>query len=508
MYKFLFFLVFTFILASCNSNDKENNESSESIGSVKGKEINTKKLFSFLSNVQNIVALGKIDFTQIIEKSEAKNDPLINAIIQGPLTSLEIITDNAPIYFGLSLDKGVAIPLNPDDLLDMPLVSPEGSVFLFCSVKNQEELVAVLKKELNLAFEKKDSFFTASNESLELVLDEDILYIEMNLSNSNEKSSKTLFDLVNTSDEKYSTSSNEIDFSKLLLGEEDLVFAYNLEKSVSLAQESLQLLNNEGLALLKADLTNCFNKSSIDFQKGKLVISSENILTERMNKWTVLGKDTKEIVRKLGRENPTAAIALNMDINELQKIVDTYLSGSFIEIGQKFNIPEIGETLESLKGNGLKKYFNGILGVSLYMDQSFIPDFNLYASLGNESMNMLRVPLMDIKTAAAEFKNEGEIILIKSSQKYSRQTEEEYFSDFSNFGNYPFNAFVDLSQIAWSDFFNEKQIINALESFTSIKLWIENDKFTTEINVQNKDQNFLAFFIQKMLKDNLSALFQ
>ena len=137
-----------------------------------------------------------------------------------------------------------------------------------------------------------------------------------------------------------------------------------------------------------------------------------------------------------------------------------------------------------------------------------IPDFNVYAKMGSETMNMLRVPLQDIESAAAEFSKSGNTLKIKSSNKFANRSASSYSSVFQNYGDYPFNAYVDLSQINWSDLIPDRQAVNALSSLSSIKLWIEKDVFITEISVEDNSKNFLAFFIEKMTKLNLANLLQ
>ena len=54
--------------------------------------------------------------------------------------------------------------------------------------------------------------------------------------------------------------------------------------------------------------------------KEKVILTTENILSPSMSKWRVTKQDTKEIASTLGTGSPTAAIAMNLDIDQIQKI--------------------------------------------------------------------------------------------------------------------------------------------------------------------------------------------
>lgn len=84
-----------------------------------------------------------------------------------------------------------------------------------------------------------------------------------------------------------------------------------------------------------------------------------------MSKWRITNQNSKEIVSSLGSGSPAAAIALNIDVDEIQKIFDAYLASSLSEIESKLSPKDLIE-FNRIKNEGLSSLFNGKFGISVF----------------------------------------------------------------------------------------------------------------------------------------------
>lgn len=106
--------------------------------------------------------------------------------------------------------------------------------------------------------------------------------------------------------------------NKMMASNSDFMLTYDMGKSVSSVLKGLKISNSE-TQQLESDLKGCFNTTNFNFENGKIVLTSENILSPAMSKWRITKPDSKEIVSTLGTGAPAAAVAMNLDVDQIQK---------------------------------------------------------------------------------------------------------------------------------------------------------------------------------------------
>lgn len=507
-------LFFSIFITSCNDNSSNEEKSSQSTDD--SIDENVENILSFVHQLDGFTVLGKIDLLSLIEKSGVKNDLIVGAVVSPLSKNINDILGNSSIYYCLKLDDDFKINLNPEDLLKNSN-APKGQLFAFVSLENSSRTKNEMEKLFQINLTKNENTYQFSDDNYCILLNESLMLFAFDLDTEKSLDIETIDKyksyLVNTGVKEYYQKNVTSNMKKLLHTKGDISFTYSLQESVEKMIYNFEINKSSGLKNLLQELNDCYNQTSISFENGLMTIISDNILSDTMNRWNVLGADTKKIVERLGRENPSVSVALNMNVSEMQSIYDYYLRESLNEIKEKNflnSLVEINEFIDVINEEGLTSLFEGELGASMYIENDGIgniPNLNAFAKLGKNTISMLYFFIESLEANGGKVEIKDNEVCIQTSLNYAKNKNQESYSQvFNEFGEFPFNAFVDLNSLNWKDLIPDQNIIKIVENLSTVKLFISDNKFNLHLTSKNEQENILETIVKSFLKTNFNEL--
>ncbi|MBM3456024.1 MAG: DUF4836 family protein, partial [Bacteroidetes bacterium] len=446
------------------------------------------KFSNFVSNRENIIAFGQVNMFQVLEKSEYKQNLIVSALIDQFLRDVKALNEDSPIYFAIEANEQSINEFNPYDISNLKL---NGCAYAFIAIKNKSEIKSQLEKKVRVRFKNADGIDYAQENNETFALFDDYIMVMVDL---NDRNQVGIEQLKSASKLMTEGKSSEI-VNKMLSSNSDFMLTYDMGKSVSSVLKGLKISNSE-TQQLESDLKGCFNTTNFNFENGKIVLTSENILSPAMSKWRITKSDSKEIASTLGAGSPTAAIAMNLDVDQIQKILDSYLKSNMSEIESKLSAGELLEFINRIKAEGFSTVFNGRFGIAAFLKgdgYGFVPKVNFQLGAGAMLMEKLKKYLKKAKTQGYTLENKGNILYGYSGAENApgkgSLTLPEGAEDF---GNYPINGFLDLQKIPLNELNLPEQAMKIIAKLSILKFKVEGDKFTLEIQFKDKSQNALA----------------
>ncbi|MBM3418290.1 MAG: hypothetical protein FJY17_05140 [Bacteroidetes bacterium] len=451
-------------------------------------EVNLKSKFSnFVSTRENIIAFGQVNMFQVLEKSEYKQNLFVSALIDQFLRDVKALNEDSPIYFAIEANEQSINEFNPYDISNLKL---NGCAYAFIAIKNKSEIKSQLEKEVRVRFKYADGIDYAQENNETFALFDDYIMVMVDL---NDRNQVGIEQLKSASKSMNEGKSNEV-INKLMASKSDFMLTYDMGKSVSSVLKGLNISNNE-TKLLESDLKGCFNTTNFNFENGKIVLTSENILSPAMSKWRITKSDSKEIASTLGAGSPTAALAMNLDVDQIQKILDTYLQSSMSEIANKLSASELVE-FNRIKAEGFSTVFSGRFGIASFLNgdgYGFVPKVNFQLGAGAMLMEKLKKYLKKAKTQGYTLENKGNILFgYKGAKNAPGKGSLTLPAGAEDFGNYPINGFVDIQKLPMNELNLPEQAMKIIAKLSIVKFKVEGDKFTLEIQFKDKSQNALA----------------
>jgi hypothetical protein len=483
MYKKIFLIPVTlFFLFSCGSEEKTEEANA-------GSAI-TSKVSNFISSRENIIAFGHINMFQILGKSDYKKNSLVNAVIDPFITKMAALNQNSPIYFAVEVNEQNINDFNPYDISNISNLKLNGFAYAFIAIKNKSEIKSQLEKEVRVRFKNTDGIDYAQENNGTFALFDDCMMVMVDLNDRNQVG----IDQLKTASKLMTEGKSTEIVNKMMASNSDFMLTYDMGKSVSSVLKGLKISNSE-TQQLESDLKGCFNTTNFNFENGKIVLTSENILSPAMSKWRITKPDSKEIVATLGTGAPAAAVAMNLDVDQIQKILDSYLKSSMSEIESKLSASELLE-FNRIKAEGFSTVFNGRFGIAAFLKgdgYGFVPNVNFQLGAGTMLLEKLKEPLEMAKTGGFTIENKDNILYgyngAENAPGKGSLTLPEGAEDF---GNYPINGFVDIQKLPMNELNLPEQAMKIIAKLSILKFKVEGDKFTLEIQFKDKSQNALA----------------
>ncbi|MBM3160214.1 MAG: hypothetical protein FJZ66_02675 [Bacteroidetes bacterium] len=458
--------------------------------SIKGNDSTLKSKFSnFVSNRENIIAFGQVNMFQVLEKSEYKQNLIVSALID-QFPGVKALNQDSPIYFAVEVNEQNINDINPYNISNISNLKLNGFAYAFIAIKNKSEIKSQLEKEVRVRFKNADGIDYAQENNGTFALFDDCMMVMVDL---NDRNQVGIEQLKSASKSMNEGKSNEV-INKLMASKSDFMLTYDMGKSVSSVLKGLKISNSE-TQQLESDLKGCFNTTNFNFENGKIVLTSENILSPAMSKWRITKSDSKEIVSTLGSGSPKAAIAMNLDVDQIQKILDSYLKSSMSEIKSKLSASELLE-FNRIKAEGFSTVFNGRFGIAAFLKgdgYGFVPNVNFQLGAGKMLLEKLKEPLEMAKTSGFTIENKGNILYgYSGAQNAPGKGTLTLPEGTEDFGNYPINGFVDIQKLPLNELNLPEQAMKIIAKLSILKFKVEGDKFTLEIQFKDKSQNALA----------------
>ena len=488
-YKILILPLLLFTIYSCSSDKNQEEKVSNNILIT--------KVSNFVSNKENIMAFGHINMFQILSKSDYKKHALINLMIDPFISKTAALNEKTPVYFAVELSDQNISPLNLDDLLNIGNFKPKGFAYSFFAIKDKKEIKKQLEQEVK--FKTDDGIDYVQEKNITFALLDDCIMMMADLDDQNKVEISQLKSAVKFM-ETGRTSASAI-VSKAMSSKSDLMLSYDMGKSVSAVIKGFNIPTND-IKQLEKDLKGCFNTTNLNFEDGKIVLTSENILSPAMSKWRITNQNSKEIVSSLGSGSPAAAIALNIDVDEIQKIFDAYLASSLSEIESKLSPKDLIE-FNRIKNEGLSSLFNGKFGISVFLkNDKFdgIPNINFQLGAGAMLLEKIKEPLEILNSIGFKIETKNNIIYgYNDATNAPGNGSLKLPEGAQDFGDFPMNGFIDFQNLPLDKFVQTEEWMKIIDKLSLLKFKVEGDKFTLEIQFKNKSENSLAQIINSFI---------
>ncbi len=436
---------------------------------------------AFIQDNNQIVSFGSVDYNRILEKAEYKSIPKLNKILETELTRMGNSIDiKKPIYFALE---------GPFDSSGNP-----ASLYAFFEVVNKDSLAERLSSS---------GLFIETEGDMKYSADGDLaIGAKGNLAILITKKEKYDGKQALIAAFKHAERKVESDkISKLLKKEADLVFSVNMENMYGSSNTDLSNLEESKKAELKVMMKNSFMQTTLNFEKGKIVLKTDNQFSDALQKRMIFNdKSQVKIEDKLGTGEAKIGVAFDFNMEKLESFIDDFAPEVKKEMTK--NRPEVAIALMVLGDNPLTKIFSGYGGAVIVGTPgmgSFVPDMNFNLGIGEEGKGVFEllatqnttdyvytITDKDLKAKTPGAGNESKTLTMPGCAK--------------DFGKGGITGFIDVKGLNVKAFGLPSKF-NAVNLVESITFEYNNKGGEFVINFMNKEENVLKQSIDLYLKD-------
>lgn len=452
------FLIVFILLISCNKQEKIDIENAT---------------LSFINRNEDVIGFGKMNYKSILDKIEYKSIPKLGKILDKEVIKLSnSLNINKPVYYVVQTAQD----------------GQNTNFYAFFEITNQDSLVDRLGSM---------GFFVEEYEKMHFMKDGDVtIGMQGNIGVAiikqngydHKKELKDIFHSIKETPQKGAV------INELIAKKGDITYISHLENSTKKSSKAFSDLTQEKQAKLKELFKNSFVHTSLNFEKGKITVNSENFFSSSLsNVMFMKGKNNANLVEKMGKGKALAGISVNIDIVKFEAFVDNY----FPEVKKQLfkNKPEIALSMMLLGDNPLSKFSDGKAAAVMVGDLSniimgFTPEINFYAGIGNKSARPLWDTFLSqytdkLKYSVTDFEVTGQTT--SSNNNASKLILPDCAK---NFGRHGITGFLDVKAIHVESMGLPKQL-KSLELIDNLQFSSNDTKSEFIIEFIRKDQNVL-----------------
>lgn len=461
-----------------------------SCGSRKEPSVN-EQVSTFISDNDSIVVFGRVDYMNMLTKTDYEKVPKIGPIVSSVVREFEKVIDiKESIYFALGG------PLKKD--------GAPSKGYAFLPVINADSLVKALTLKGYDLDKEGDLYYTSLNEmSIGVKNHLAILFFdngkEINLDRIQSAFKKTEGNISNGKQRK------------ILSAEGDMVFGYNIE---NLYRSSITQMDNlsEDLKLeLENMIKDSYGHVAFHFEQGKARIVVDNDYSESLKSELFFKQDkTGSITKKLGKGTPRIGLSMNVDMKRFQQFINKYLPGTIDRLAKSFGGP--AQMALMMGGqDALAGLLNGEFGLVIFgaPDQygETVPSFNTYIGLGEKGKSLaeMGVSLLEQNNIKAVLDNKG-LTCFSSPEHISKDGSSLILPKGCQFyGKKSFTGFMNLEGMDLTSF-NLSGGSKLVELVEFIHFEFDEDGGELIIKTINKEDNVLKQSVEFMLNEFESQL--
>ncbi len=436
---------------------------------------------SFIQGHQKVVSFGSIDYHQILDKAAYKSIPKLNQILETELNRLgNSIDTKQPVYFALE---------GPFDSRGNPV-----AFYAFFDVVNVDSLAERLSSS---------GLFIETDGNMKYSADGDLaIGAKGNLAILITRKEK--YDGKKALQEAFKRMEPKEDLDpirKLLKKEGDLVFTANLENLYGSSNTDLSKLDEGKKKELNSMMKNSYVQTTLNFEKGKMVLKTDNQFSDALQKRMVFNDKSKvKITDNLGTGQAKMGLAFDFNMEKLESFIDDFAPDLKKEMTR--NRPEMAIALMVLGENPLTKIFSGYGGAVIVGTPgmgSFVPDINFNVGIGKEGKGIFELMASQAKTEYDYTITDTDLIAKTpgSGQEASTLVMPDCAKDFGKGG---LTGFIDVKGLNVQAFGLPSQF-NAVNLIESITFEYNNKGGEFVIHFINKDENVLKQTVNLYLKD-------
>lgn len=297
----------------------------------------------------------------------------------------------------------------------------------------------------------------------------------------------------------------------------DLLFVSHLENLYATSNTDLNKLPEEKQKELQEMAKNTHVATTLAFEKGRMVLETFTNFNENMEKFAIFDESGSVNVKsKLGPGTGYAAMAINLDMNKIDAIIQEYNPDIMEELYR-----EMGPTASLIKGiagDRLSSIMSGAFGVALLskpgsMEFAKDPKMHLYAGMGKSS-EMIANLFADLlsagdvqKLADGVYQMDRAIAKIEKNEMvmWSGMDTKDGEISFQNldvpsnipsFGDKPFSMYIDLSEMDIDNLGVDPMMAELSQMGDFISLEADNSGGKLIVQLKNTKDNFLNAFVK------------
>jgi predicted house-cleaning noncanonical NTP pyrophosphatase (MazG superfamily) len=452
---------------------------------------------SFLAENKEVVFYGGIGIDDLINKTGILNIGSVGQTFGEQIDEVKMsLALDERIYFAL---EG---PLSRDGM-------PK-SFYFFVNVRSKEKVNELLT-ENGYFFEEEEGVMIAEDVTSAIGYTNDLIIAVS--SEYGEDVKKLLLDAFKEANAK---KSNE-NIAQNLARTGDLLFVSHLENLYATSNTDLNKLPEEKQKELQEMAKNTHVATTLAFEKGRMVLETFTNFNENMEKFAIFDESGSANVKsKLGPGTGYAAMAINLDMNKIDAIIQEYNPDIMEELYR-----EMGPTASLIKGitgDRLSSIMSGAFGVALLskpgsMEFAKDPKMHLYAGMGKSS-EMIANLFADLlsagdvqKLADGVYQMDRAIAKIEKNEMvmWSGMDAKDGEISFQNldvpsnipsFGDKPFSMYIDLSEMDIDNLGVDPMMAELSQMGDFISLEADNSGGKLIVQLKNTKDNFLNAFVK------------
>jgi len=461
---------------------------------------------TFVSNSNEVVGYGYIDFNAIMDKSELTQKPEIGSFINEQLSEIKS---------GLNLSDKIHYALEgPLDKNGTPKYT-----YVFMSIKDKDSLKNMFE-EMGFFFEKENDLMVFYDMNMAIGFNDNTAVMI-----AGEFGDEATGLLANTF-ASFKLKEKDERVTEVLAMKTDILIASNLENLYKTSNTSLQNLSQKQQEEIEEMVEDGHLVFSLDFNNGdltaKLDISKVN--EELKEAYFFKSKGASEINKNIGPGEPFIAMALSLDIDKLEELMSRFSPDSEKSLFRSFGLQ--GLMMDTALGDDLSDIMNGNIGFMIsdklsdndVMGMGSIPGINVYLGLGKDNQNMLDL----LETFSEEetiqdlgddyYRYEQSMMLLKDNAViiHSNDSLKQDFkvepiqtaSVMPDFGNKPLSLFIDLKKFADSELNMTGGQYDMLFGLSDhLTITGDNNEFVLKLVLKDKKENILKQLVDAFEDD-------
>jgi hypothetical protein len=436
---------------------------------------------AFLKDKHEIVSFGSLDYQSILNKAEYSKIPKVGKLIKERLG--DALQPSSPIYFAVS---------GPFDSNGNP-----GSTVIFLDVKNQDTLEERLASS-GLFIEQDGDLKFSLNDDLTIGMKNNLALVVIQGGDYDGKAVlKSIFQAT-----EGEVSGGKTD--ELLQQKADVSVIANLENLYGTSNTSLRNLNQTKLNEIQKLVKDSYVHAQLNFERGRIVISSKNLFSKTLQKRMFLKEDPMATIRtKFASGKVRVGVSANLDVAKLEKYLDDFAP----EFKQNLIQSKTEYALAAmvLGDSPLTKIFSGTAGLVVLGEPQlgmggFVPEISYMVGIGKSGR-----PLFET-WAAANSNGRMSVSVTDSEMKVHSSGVQAVSNQLvvpacgANFGKKGITGFIDFQGLDIESF-GLPTAYKSLNVVQNITFTMTNEGAELVINTTNPKENILKQIIDLYTRD-------
>lgn len=437
-----------------------------------------KAVSAFINGNDKAVSFGSVDFQKILDKAEYKSVPKVGKLIEERLGN--VLNTKSSVYYVVE---------GPFDRNGNP-----SATYAFFDVANKDSLVELLGSS-GLYMEESDEMKYNLNSDVSIGVKGDLAIL---ITKKEDYDGKALLEAA------FEKTTGDVSGGKtdqLLAKKNDINMNVFLQNLYGTSNTDLARLDEAKQKEIQAMMKDSYIHSSINFEKGQLVLKSENMFSDALQKRMFFKEDGQgAVVNKLGKGKACLGVAANFDMAKIESYIDDFAPKVKDKILNARTETSLAAML--LGDHPLTKVFSGVAGIVVVGDPrmtGFTPEVNFNVGIGSEGKPFVNV------AAGAMLKRFNYVVtdtdLMASSPNAGAGQASLYIPECGkDFGREGITAFADLENMDMQSF-GLPMKYKWVGLIKNVTFKMNNKRGELVVNALDPNRNILKQMVDLYVKD-------